>query len=126
MPTGDMFKSSDGRSVDVTLSATVAPNSLAVAEGWLGMAVRGGDSGETCALSIETAIYHITLPTALSLSKGDLVYVDITDLTGNTPDDSAYYSSSGSSRVPAFKCTNDQDGTTGVVTAKFIGGIAAY
>lgn len=125
MPTGDMFKQSDGQSITVTLTATVAANSLAVVDGWLGMAVRGGESGDTCALSLEAAVYQIELPTALGLSAGDLVYVDLTDVTGNTPDDTAYSTSSGANRVPAFKCVDAQD-AAGVVVAKFVGGTQAY
>lgn len=126
MATGDMFKESDGKSISVTLTATVEPNSLAVVDGWLGMAVRGGESGDSCALSLDPAVYQIELPTALSLTTGDLVYVNITDLTGNTPDDTAYSTSSGANRVAAFKCVGDQNGTTGVVQAKFVGGTQAY
>lgn len=105
----------DGHSVDVTLSSTVAEGDLAYVEGWLGVVPREGVSGEGIELNIEDAEFDLILPTALGLSKGDEVYVDITDLTGHIPDDSAYATSSGANTIKLGRCKIDQDGSSGRV-----------
>lgn len=105
----------NGNSIDVTISSAVAEGDLAFIEGWLGFVPRASSSGESVALNIEYAEFDMILPTGLSLSKGDEVWVDTTDLTGHIPDDTAYGSSNGGSDTKLGRCVIDQDGTTGRV-----------
>jgi hypothetical protein len=63
---------------------------------------------------------QITVPAALSLSKGSIIYVDITDLTGHKPDDTAYGTSAGANKVAVFKTTGTKDANN-VVTGVFLG-----
>ena len=115
------YLESDGKSVAVTLSATVSKNQVAYAEGWLGVSNRDGVSGDVITLSVDRREYQFTVPSTLSVSKGATVYVDVTDLTGHIPDDTAYYTATGSNRVALFKATAAKDGNN-VVTGVLIGG----
>jgi predicted RecA/RadA family phage recombinase len=106
----DTFFESDGKAVTVTASYAVTKGQVAYAQGWLGLANRTVVSGEDVALTIDRREYQFTVPSSLTVHKGDDVYVDITDLTGHTPDDSSYYTATGSNRVKLFKATADKDG----------------
>jgi hypothetical protein len=81
------YLESDGRAVAVTLSSTVEKNQVVYVQGWLGIANRDGASGATITLNVERREYQFTVPAALTVNKGDTVYVDVTDLTGHIPDD---------------------------------------
>ncbi len=116
------YLESDGRAVAVTLSSTVEKNQVVYVQGWLGIANRDGANGSTITLSVERREYQFTVPAALTVNKGDTVYVDITDLTGHIPDDSAYYTASGANRVPLFKATAAKDAAN-VVTGILLAGI---
>ena len=115
----DTHKESDGLSVAVSLTATVTAKQVAFVEGWLGVTVRAGVSGDSAVLDISPVERQFTVPSGLGASKGDIVYIDVTDLTGHTPDDSAYALAAAADHVAYFKCTSDQDGTevTGIVLA---------
>ena len=118
MTTGaNTYLESEGKSVQVDLSFTVAANQVAVVEGWLGITADSGDSGDTIALTNDRREYQFTVPD-LSLTKGDIVYIEVADLTGHTPDDTAYSTTAGAGKVAFFKCTSDQyvdaDGNPGV------------
>jgi hypothetical protein len=115
------YLESDGKSISVTLSATVSKNQVAYAEGWLGVTNRDGVSGDVITLSVDRREYQFSVPAALSVSIGATVYVDVTDLTGHIPDDTAYYTATGSNRVALFKATAAKDGNN-VVTGVLIGG----
>lgn len=106
---------SDGKSVNVDLTYTVGKGQVAVVEGWLGVAQSSGDSGDTVAMAVDDREYQFTVPSNLSVSKGDIVYVEIADLTGHVPDDTAYGTTAGSGKIAFFKATMDKD-TSDVVT----------
>lgn len=116
MATGDntLFQS-DGKSVDADLLHTVSANQIIYVDGFLGISVTAGESGETVALNIDRREYQFTVPAALDVSKGDTVYIDTTDLTGHIPDESGYATSSGANTIALFKATSDKDGNN-VVT----------
>lgn len=112
------YKESDGRAVNVDLLYTVDTGQVAYVDGWLGVMSASGDSGDERALDINPIERQFTVPSGLSVSKGDIVYIDITDLTGHIPDDAAYSTSAGSNKVAYFKATADKDDNdvvTGVV-----------
>ena len=115
------YLESDGKSISVTLTATVSKNQVAYVEGWLGISNRDGVSGDVITLSVDRREYQFTVPSGLSVSKGATVYVDVTDLTGHIPDDTAYYTATGSNRVALFKATAAKDGNN-VVTGVLIAG----
>lgn len=118
------YLDNDGRSIDVTLTSDTDANQVAYVDGFLGILVKDGDSGETRALNIDDRAYQFTVPSSLTVNKGDTVYVDVTDLTGHVPDDSAYYTASGSNRVALFKAFEDKDDND-VVIGKLISGYQA-
>ena len=64
------YLESDGKSVAVTLSATVSKNQVAYAEGWLGISNRDGVSGDVITLSVDRREYQFTVPSGLAVSKG--------------------------------------------------------
>lgn len=105
----------DGKSVGVTLSYTVLKNQLAVVEGWLGVSSGSGDSGDRVALQCDDRAYQFTVPSALAVVKGDIVYITVADLTGHVPDDTAYTKTAGAGKVALFKAMEDQDDNDVVV-----------
>ncbi len=115
------YLESDGKSVNVTLSASVEKNQVVYVEGWLGISNEAGESGDVVSLAVDRREYQFSVPSGLSVSKGATVYVDVTDLTGHIPDDTAYYTATGSNRVALLKATAAKDGNN-VVTGVLIGG----
>lgn len=105
----------DAKSVKVLLTATVAKNRVAVAEGWLGISSGSGDSGEEIALQVDDRAYQFTVPTALAVVKGEIVFITVADLTGHYPDDTAYTKAAGAGKVAFFKAMEDQDANDVVV-----------
>lgn len=122
MATGDLTHfDNDARAVDVALTASVEKDDVIVAETLLGIANRDGDSGDTISITIDDRGYQFTVPTTLDVAKGDIVYVDITDLTGHIPDDSAYYTAAGSNRIRLFLALEDKDANDVVIGKLLVG-----
>lgn len=118
------YKESNGRAVDVTLSAGAEDFTVLYADGFLGILQASGNSGETRSLNINSGEERqFRVPDGLSVSKGDTVYVDITDVTGQTLDDSAF-STNGAGTTPKklFKATADKD-TSGGAGNHWVSGI---
>lgn len=119
MATGaDTYKESDGKTVNVDLLYPVAAGQVAVVDGFLGVTVRAGDSGDSVALDLEKCERQFTVPSSLSVAKGDTVYIEVADLTGHTPDDTAYSTTAGSGKVAFFRATAAKDANnivTGIV-----------
>lgn len=115
------YHESDGKAVEVTLTATVAKDQVAYVQGWLGLVTKDGVSGENTNLTIDEREYQFTVPSALAVAKGDIVYIDVTDLTGHTPDDSAYSKTAGSNKIRLFKATAAQDGNNMVTGIMLVG-----
>lgn len=124
MTTGALsYPESDGLSVNVDLLYDVTKDQIAVVDGWLGIAASDGESGDTIALNIDRREYQFTVPSTLSVSKGDIVYIEVADVTGHTPDDSAYGTSAGAGKVAYFKATADVDANycvTGIVLGQLL------
>ncbi len=118
----DTHLESDGDALDVDLTATVTAKQVIYVDGWLGVAVEAGESGDTVALDISAREYQFTVPTALSVSKGDTVFIDTAQVTGHSPDGAGYAKATGAGLIPLFKATADQDANdivTGVLVTKF-------
>lgn len=116
------YKESDGKSVEVQLTATVVANQVAVVDGWLGVTARAGDSGDYIALTVDQREYQFVVPASLSVAKGDVVYIEVADLTGHTPDDSAYSTTSGAGKRAFFRATAAKD-SNNVVTGIMLMGV---
>ncbi len=111
---------SDGKSVDVDLTATVAKGAVIYVDGWLGLAGAAGDSGDSIALIADDREYQFVVPAVLSVSKGDIVYITVATVTGHYPDDEAYTTSAGAGQLAFFKATADKTASnivTGVMLA---------
>jgi uncharacterized protein DUF2190 len=119
MATGDTHHESDGKSVTVQLSATVAANRVAVVQGWLGISAGSGNSGEYIALNADGREYQVVVPSGLSVAKGDIVYITVATVTGHYPDDAAYTTTSGAGKTPLIKATAAKDANN-VVTGILI------
>jgi hypothetical protein len=120
----DTHKESDGRAVTVALSYTIESNMVVYAQGFLGISARSGDSGDSVALSIDRQEYQFTVPSGLSVSKGDIVRLDTTAITGtHIPPDAAYNKNAlSATNINLFKATSDKDANH-VVTGILLSGI---
>lgn len=117
MAIGNTFFESDGKSVNVDLLYTVAGDSVAYIDGFLGIMVGDGESGDVMALNIDQREYQFEIPDGITPSKGDTIYIEVADLTGHTPDSTAYSTSSGGGKVALCKCTSDYfEGANGIRT----------
>lgn len=116
MALGDMVFNSDGKAVHVDLLYSVRKNQLAVVDGWLGVTASDGESGDTIALTVDGREYQLEVPQALGAKRGDIIYIDITDLTNHDVDSSAYsLNTPGNNLVALMKVTHDQDANNVVI-----------
>jgi hypothetical protein len=115
---------SDGKSVNVDLLGTVAANQLAYVDGWLGIAEVGGVSGEMIALNVDMREYQFTVPSGLAVSKGDIVYIEVAQVTNGTIADAGYSTTAGAGKIAAFKATMDKN-VDNVVTGVLLGQFAS-
>lgn len=124
MTTGALsYFEGDGKAVNVDLLYTVTKDQIAVVDGWLGICASDGTSGDTIALTVDQREYQFTVPTTLSVSKGDIVYIEVADVTGHTPDDTAYGTTAGSGKVAFFKATAAKDANhcvTGIMLGQLL------
>lgn len=112
------YKESDGNAVNVDLLYTVKKGQLAVVDNFMGITMEAGDSGDTIALDLSPIERQFEVPSSLSVSKGDDVYIEIADVTGHTVDSTAYGTSAGSGKYKLFKATMDKNSdniVTGIV-----------
>lgn len=109
MAVGDTWFESDGKSVNVTLTATVAKGRVIVAQGWVGIAGSSGVSGQEIALIADDREYRIEVPAGLAVAKGAIVYIEVADVTGHYPDDTAFSTTPGAGKVAFFKATAAKD-----------------
>lgn len=117
------YLESDGKSVNVDLNYTVVKDQVAVVDGWLGICASDGESDDTIALIVDMREYQFTVPTTLEVAKGDIVYVEVADVTGHTPDDTAYGTTAGSGKVAFFKATAAKDANhcvTGIMLGQLL------
>jgi plastocyanin len=122
MAAGDTtYLESDGKSVNVSLLATVAAHTVAYVDGWLGITAQSGDSGSSVAMQVDEREYQFSVPAGLSVAKGDTVYITLASVTNHIPQDAAYTTSSGAGKVALFKATSAKDGNN-VVTGKLLTG----
>jgi len=124
MAAGDQtYFESDGKAVNVTLTATVKANQLIAADGWVGIAGSDGISGQVIAITVDNREYQLTVPAALSVAKGAIIYINPATVSGHTLQDAAYATAPGAGLVAAFKATAAKDANN-VVTALMLASIA--
>lgn len=99
----------DGNSVPVSLLYTVAKDRIAVVDGWCGIAASDGDSGDDIYLTVDDREYLFTVPAGLSVTPGVIVYIEVADVTGHYPDDTAFSTSAGAGKVAFFKATGTKN-----------------
>jgi predicted RecA/RadA family phage recombinase len=105
----------DGKAVNVTLTAAVAKGQVVVAQGWVGIAESDGKIGETIAIAIDDRAYQFTVPAALAVAKGDIVYIVLSSVTGHTPQDAAYTKVAAAGSVAFFKAMEAKDANNVVI-----------
>jgi 5-keto 4-deoxyuronate isomerase len=105
----------DGNAVYVTLTAAVVKDQVAVVQGWVGIAMSNGAIGETIALAIDDRAYQFTVPAALSVTKGAIVYLTLASVTGHTPQDAAYVLAPAAGTVAFFKAMEAKDANNVVI-----------
>lgn len=96
--------------VTVQLSSPVSEGDVAYVDGKLGITSAAGDAGDTIELIIDHAEHLFRIPDGLEGKENDLVYIDITDLTGHVPNESAYYTSEGGNRIALVRVTKWDEG----------------
>lgn len=109
MATGDTFFNAHGDAREVELSYTVGKDQLAYVGGQLGITANSGNSGGTVALDVSDDIRIIQLPSDFAGVVGDKVFIDTADLTGHTPDDTAYAKAAGAGLILLGILISDQD-----------------
>lgn len=113
---------SDGRSIQLTPHYTIVKDQIVVIEGWLVIADRNAESGDLTAFETFQQERQLKVPTAFNPAVGDLIYIDTADLTGHTPDNTAYSISSGAGKQVLGKVTKVKDAND-IVRIIFIAGL---
>lgn len=120
----EVWKESDGEAVNVSLIYTVVANAVAYADGWLGITRRSGNSGETVAMDIARQEYQFEVPASLAVSKGEIVRIDLTQLSTNHMPPNACYNKNAASatNIDLFKATGNKLANN-VVTGILLAGL---
>lgn len=120
------YLDNDGKSVTVTLTAAVAKGQVVVAEGWVGIAESNGAIGEKVALAIDDRAYQFTVPAALAVAKGEIVYLILANVVGHTPTDAAYVKAPAAGAVAFFKAMEAKDANNVVIGRTLAANSMAY
>ncbi len=83
-------KRSDGQAVDVVLTAAATKDGLYVVDGFFGIAMQDGVSGDTIALEIAQVENEIVVGSGVTAAKGDVLYVSTAGVVTNTDTDKAF------------------------------------
>lgn len=79
----------DGKAVEVTLTETTAKDTLVYLEGFFGITLAAGSSGDTVAIEIAQRVHELTVGAGITADKGDILYIsddgDITNTDTDTP-----------------------------------------
>ena len=99
---------SEGLAIQRILVGSVAGVQL-VSDGlWAGINNEAGVSGDLRAWSIDGGIYQFYVPDSLSVNDGDIVYLELADITGNIPEDTAYSITPGAGKIALFKALENK------------------
>lgn len=124
MTLGATWKESDGQSVNVDLIYAVAGQRVAYVNGWLGITNEAKPSGYTIALNIARQEFQFEVPAGLAVSKGEIVRIDLTQLSTNHEPPSACYNKSAESatNINLFKATANKS-SNNIVTGILLAGL---
>jgi predicted RecA/RadA family phage recombinase len=75
---------SDGKAVDVTLLSTVEKGSVVYLEGFFGITMASGSSGDTVAIEVAQREHEIAVPEGVTAAKGDVLYITNAGVITNT------------------------------------------
>lgn len=81
---------SDGKAVEVTLTSTVSKGDVVLADGFFGIAMQSGSSGDVVALEIAQREHEIEIPSGLSADKGDILYLNSSGVITTTDSDTPF------------------------------------
>lgn len=70
-----MSMRTQGAAVDVTLTKAVEKDNVVVADGFFGIAMQNGSSGDEIAIEIAQRVHELNVG-SIAAAKGDLLYVD--------------------------------------------------
>jgi hypothetical protein len=91
---------SDGKAVEVTLVATTEKGYPVYLDGFFGIAMQSGSSGDVVAIEIASREHEVTVGSGVSAAKGDMLYI-ANDGTISATDDG--------NTVPFMKVTKAKD-----------------
>lgn len=74
----------DGQSLRVTLSDTKQAKTFTLVEGFVGILMQGGSSGDQVVMDISQREIIITVDAGLTANKGDILYMDSNGALTNT------------------------------------------
>ncbi len=82
---------SDGKAVEVVLGLDVTKGDAVRTDGWFGVAMTDGLTGETIALETSCREFEFTVGGAVTAAKGDILYIaDDTNALINTDTEEAF------------------------------------
>lgn len=81
---------SDGKAVDVELTSTVEKDSPVYVDGFHGIAMTDGSSGDTIAIEIALREHEIEVGAGITATKGDILYIDSSGDITNTDTDTPF------------------------------------
>lgn len=96
---------SEGKSVTLTLSAAIEAREAVYVNGWLGIAVTDGESGDNRAITIAREEYQFQIPNSLDPAVGAIVYVTLASVVGHSIPPAALSLTSGAGKRALFKTT---------------------
>jgi|SRR3972149_8456538 len=80
----------DGKAVDITLTEYKAKGSVVLVDGFFGITMAAGSSGDTVAIEIALREHEIAVPEGVTASKGDILYLSTAGVITNTTSDKPF------------------------------------
>lgn len=81
---------SDGKAVDVELTETTAKGEVISIDGFFGITMAAGSSGDTVAIEIAQREHEISIPGELTANRGDILYLDSSGAITTTDSDKPF------------------------------------
>jgi len=80
----------DGKAVDVELTTYKAKGSVVLIDGFFGITMAAGSSGDTVAIEIAQREHEIAIPTNLSAARGAILYLSSLGVITTTASDKPF------------------------------------
>lgn len=81
---------SDGKAVEVTLSEVKAKGQVVLIDGFFGITMQAGSSGDTVAIEIAQREHELLVPNGVTAAKGDILYLSNAGVITNTAEDTPF------------------------------------